>query len=138
MAGWRCAALGVEQAVEVEQCPCIRPFARLPERGRLHRERTALAGMARQQIVARGDGGSGVSAIEMGVDVAGLPHLERGVEDIRPERCGLRVGIESLVEPALGIEHVGQCETGLGKLGLDGERLAEGVRGLAEIALGVT
>ena len=91
-----------------------------------------------QQVVARGDGGFGVSAIKMGMDVAGLPHLEGRVEDVRPERCGLGIGIESLVEPALGMEHVGQRETGLGELGLDGERLAESVRGLVEIALGVT
>ena len=73
----------------------------------------------------------------MGMDVARLPHLERGVEDVGSEGRRLPVRRHRVVEPVLGVENVAEGKIGFGILGLDGERLAEGACGLVEIALGV-
>ena len=71
------------------------------------------------------------------MNVTGLPHFERSVEDVRSERRRLPIRLHGLVEPTLGIENVAEGEARLGILGLDGEHLAEGACGLVEIALGV-
>ena len=134
--GWR-AALAAQQAIQAEQRPCRRLLARLPECDRLHRQRAALAGPPRQQVVARREGCARVAAVEVGVDVARLPHLEGGIEDIGTERRRLPVGRHRLVEPARRVENVRQGEMGLGILGLDGERAPERVRRLVEIAPGM-
>ena len=71
------------------------------------------------------------------MDVARLPHLEGGIEDVRPERRRLPVGRHRLVEPAFGVEDVRQGVMGLGILGLDGERAPERLPRLVEIAPGM-
>ena len=126
-----------KQTIEVEQRPCLVLLACLPQGDGLHRERAALARLPCQQIVARLERRAWLPPVEIGMNVARFPHLERGVENVHSERRRLPVRHHGLVEPTLGIEDVAEGEARLGILGLDGEHLAEGACGLVEIALGV-